>query len=65
MRERALVAADSDGVHILQAEVPGQVRVQEGRHEAADGRVHQNRHLPAVLAIEVLCAQARRHHMVK
>ena len=35
-----LVAADSDGVHILEAEVPFKVPRHKGKHEPPDGRIH-------------------------
>jgi hypothetical protein len=49
--EAVLVAADVDALDQRQAEVPLQVRVQEGRDEAAARRVHVDGRLPPGLPV--------------
>ena len=44
-----LVPAEVDGDHVLEAEVPDQVRLQQRRNEAAIGGIHVQRHVPAPL----------------
>ena len=40
-----LVAAGVDGADILEAEVPLQVRLHKGGHEATAGSIHVNLHI--------------------
>ncbi len=42
-----------DGGHIFEAEVPLEVGVQEGNHEAARGSVHMDLDVPAVLLVQI------------
>ena len=51
----SLVAGGVDGDHVLQTEVPLQVRVQEGHHKAARGAVHVDLDIPSILLIQLAC----------
>lgn len=42
-----------DGDHVLEAEVPLEVGVQEGNHKCARGSVHMDFDVPAVLLIQL------------
>lgn len=50
-----LVPRHIDGLDIRQAEVPHDLRVQEGRHKAAAGSVHMDGHLQPLLLLHLLC----------
>ena len=56
----ALVARGVDGDDVGQAEVPLQVGVQEGHHEAAAGAVDVDLDVPAVLLVYLACAERGR-----
>ncbi len=48
------MATGVDGAHVLEAEVPLQVRLHEGRHEATAGSIHVDFHIVALHASQTL-----------
>jgi hypothetical protein len=53
----ALVAGGVDGHHILEAEVPLEVRVQEGHHKRAGCSIHVDLDVISLLSVQLICSR--------
>ena len=53
------MARGIEGDHILQAEVPLEVRVEEGHHEGARSTIDVDLDVPAVLFVQLACTAAQ------
>ena len=51
-----LVSAHTDGMDVLQAEVPHDIWVEERSHKATTGCINQDGQFPPILLVKVLCA---------
>lgn len=49
------MAGGIDGNHVLEAEVPLQVRVQKGHHKGAGSSIHVNLDVPLVFLVQLAC----------
>ena len=53
----ALVAGGIDGDHILEAEVPLEVRIQEGLYKRAGCSIHVDLDVISLLSVQLICSR--------